>query len=331
MRRTQGFTLIELLLVISLLALVMGVGAGLFARINFSDSVGRPLVENALRSAHNWAVARGAPARVSLDLARGTIETEGMSVVGTWHFESLPARGAFGLDSSGEGGSLVDDGFQGKALSFAGLGSRSGLQIPVVDDPAFNLGQGFAVRCAVRVQRNGGGSLLQIGGAVGVDTSPDGTVTGWFTTALEEAGSAARKGGRISVSTEPGALRAERWVLLELRYDRHQLELSLDGIDLASRAEEARVWSIEGPLVLSPGQVAFAGAIDALVVSAVAARETTQLPEGTRFDANTPREVRFRAGGGLDREFHTQPVVIRLEHVDGRSDSLRVQPYGTVE
>jgi len=324
-------TLLELLLVISLLALNMGVGAGLFTRIDLSDRVARPMVENALRSAHNWSIARGAPARVRLDPKLGTIDTEGLSVVGTWHFEALPARGAFGLDSTGEGGVLIEDGFQGKALSFAGLGSRSGLTIPVTDDPAFNLTQGFVVRCAVRVQHGSGGSLLQIGGAVGLDVGTDGSLSGWFQTALEEQDSAPRKGGRIGVTTDPAALRGERWAQVELAYDRRQLTLKVDGVELVARDEESGVWHLEGPMVLSPGQVAFPGAIDALVVSAVAANETAQLPQNYRFAADVPREVRFRPGGGLDRTFHSRQVEIVLEHLDGRRETVRVQPYGTVE
>jgi prepilin-type N-terminal cleavage/methylation domain-containing protein len=331
MRSRRGFTLLELLLVISLLALIMGVGAGLFTRIDMSDRVARPLVENALRSAHNWAIARGAPARVRLDPRTGSIDSEGLSVVGTWHFESLPARGAFGLDSLGEGGTLIDEGFQGKALSFAGLGSRSGLTIPVVDDPAFDLSKGFAVRCAVRRQHGAGGSLLQIGGVVGIDLANDGSVSGWFTTALEEQNAAPRKGGRISVSTDPGAVRGERWSQLELSYDRRRLSITVDGVELAEREEDARVWSLEGPMVLSPGQVAFPGAIDALVVSAVSASETARLPQNFEFAADVPREIRFRPGGGLDRHFHDKPVLITLQHVDGRKETVRVQPYGTVE
>lgn len=331
MRSRRGMTLLELLLVISLLALIMGVGAGLFTRIDLSDRVARPMVENALRSAHNWAIARGAPARVRLDPKLGTIDTEGLSVVGTWHFEALPARGAFGLDSTGEGGVLIDDGFQGKALSFAGLGSRSGLTIPVTDDPAFNLAQGFVVRCAVRVQHGSGGSLLQIGGAVGLDVGTDGSLSGWFQTALEEQDSAPRKGGRIGVTTDPAALRGERWAQVELAYDRRQLTLTVDGVELVARDEDSRVWSLEGPMVLSPGQVAFPGAIDALVVSAVAANETARLPQNYRFAADVPREVRFRPGGGLDRTFHSGQVEIVLEHLDGRRETVRVQPYGTVE
>lgn len=331
MRSRRGFTLLELLLVISLLALIMGVGAGLFTRIDMSDRVARPLVENALRSAHNWAIARGSAARVRLDPKTGSIDTQGLAVVGTWHFESLPARGAFGLDSNGEGGVLIDDGFQGKALSFAGMGSRSGLTIPVMDDPAFDLAMGFVVRCAVRVQHGAGGSLLQIGGAAGLDVAADGSVSGWFTTALAEENAPVRKGGRITLSTEPGAVRGERWAQLELSYDRRQLAITVDGMKLVTRDEDSAVWRLEGPMVLSPGQVAFPGAMDALVVSAVAANETARLPQNYSFAPDVPAEIRFRAGGGLDRSFHDKPVVITLLHVDGRKETVRVQPYGTVE
>ena len=62
--RKAGLTLIELLLVMGVLALVLGVGLGSLASLNPGERAAVGLVQDALRSAHNSAVARVASARV---------------------------------------------------------------------------------------------------------------------------------------------------------------------------------------------------------------------------------------------------------------------------
>src|SRR5215207_669808 len=79
-----GFTLIELLIVTMLIALLLGVGFGALARIDLGERVALSQVHNVLRSAHNWAIARSAPARVRIDPAAGTVRAEGLAILGTW-------------------------------------------------------------------------------------------------------------------------------------------------------------------------------------------------------------------------------------------------------
>ena len=205
-RGQQGFTLIELLAVIGIMALLFGLGAGLFGRVDVSDRVGRPLVQSVLRSAQNWAVARGAPALVRIDKANGTLRAEGQLVVGTWHFESLPIRGAFGLDGTQIGGNLVDDGFQGKALSFVGEPARSSVDIGVRQDPAFDLADGFCVRCALRVEPEASAAVLDIGGVVGLDVGEQGALACWFVAERIDAEQQPVRGGRISLRAGPHTL-----------------------------------------------------------------------------------------------------------------------------
>jgi prepilin-type N-terminal cleavage/methylation domain-containing protein len=331
-----GFTLIELLLVMALIALILGVGVGLFTRLDLGDRVAVALVQDALRSAQNFAVARSAPARVRLDVARGTIVADGMLVVGTWHFESFPPEGAFGIDGAAQGGHLVDDGFQGKALSFAGEPARSHVEFPVQAEPSWNLHEGFQLRCALRPtplrDGPGGGAVLALGETLGLETTAAGGVHAWFAPEVrDEDAASVRRGPRIPIEAPPETLVAGRWMVVDLQYDRLRFRLLVDGAEAASVEESSPVSRVDAPLVLSPGNRAWPGAIDDLSVSATAARDESRLPKNARFAAGTPAEIRFAPGGGLDRSVHRGPVDLAVEFEDGRRSSVVVSLFGTVE
>jgi hypothetical protein len=316
----------------SIMALLLGIGLGIFARLNLGDRVAASLVENVIRSAHNWSVARRAPARVTIDAKTGTIRAEGLAVIGTWHFEEEPIQGAFGLDGMMSGGRIVEDGFQGRALSFVGEPERSRVEIPVQHDPSYDLRPGFALRCALRVEPGrGGGAVLKIGESLGLEVSEQDSVQGWITSESRDEQGAVQRGGKVPVETPPFALLPGRWCEVEFRYDRRHLELFVDQTLVARVAETVSVWKIEGPLVISPGTRPFQGAIDNLVIAAVASEEETHLPKNVAFAAGVPREIVFAPGGELDRFAHREPLTVALEFEDGRQVPIFVNLFGTVE
>jgi prepilin-type N-terminal cleavage/methylation domain-containing protein len=198
-----GFTLIELLIVMSLVALLLGFGLGVFANIDVGSRVAVGSVQNVLRTAHNWAVARIAPSRVVIDAAAGTLRAEGHQVVGTWHFEEEAIKGAFGIDGVRFGGEIVPGGYQGHALSFVGQPARSHVELPLQNDPAFDLTHGFALRFALRPAEGAGGVLLDGGRVIGIETTGDGALKAYFVAQRAEneaaSGRAARRrsGARV--------------------------------------------------------------------------------------------------------------------------------------
>lgn len=320
-----------MLIVIGMIALILGLGLGLFTRFNLGDRVAATLVQNVIRSAHNWSVAREAPSRVVIDPATNTIRAQGMQVIGTWHFESLPIEGAFGLDGSNSGGHLVDDGFQGKALCFAGEPARSRAEIPVERDPSYDLREGFALQCALRPIVGHGGAVLMLGASIGIETTESGAVKAWIISEIKNDLGQAERGGRIPIECDAHALEPDRWSQVQLQYDRRHLRLLVDAVLVAELEETAPVWKIEGPLVLSPGTAPYPGCIDNLVISAVGGEESTQLPRNISFPKNTPKEIVFESGGALDRAAHREPVHLSIELDDGRQIPIVVNLYGTVE
>ena len=89
-------TSIELLMVMAILGVVLGVGVGTFADMNLGARTAQGLVQNTIRSARNWAIANQAPARIRINDELSELSAEGSHIIGTWHFEKKPVRGAFG-------------------------------------------------------------------------------------------------------------------------------------------------------------------------------------------------------------------------------------------
>lgn len=332
----SGMTLLELLLVMALIGVLMGAGVGLLSSLNLGERAAKGLVQSVIRAARNSAVARGAGARVRLDPNLGTIRAEALEVVGTWHFEGSGevVRGAFEIDGTNLGAAYVDDGFVGRALGFQ-RGGRARVEIPLQLYSAYDFEQGFRVEFALRLEGSGGGRVLRIGETIGIDATDAGGLKCWFVPKVLDSTGREMKGGRISFEVPSGALASGVWRRVAFEYDRRALAVELDGVvveleDEAPR-EGAPVWSIDAPLTIGDPQSGFNGSIDSLVLSAVAASEETQLPEAVRFDPSAPPEVRFDAGGNLDRSVHREPVVITLIYADGKTYPVRIGMYGTVE
>jgi len=324
--------LLELLMVMGLLGLLLGAGVGVLSSINLGERAAVGLVQNAIRSARNSALARGAGAHVSIDPNEGLMVAEAMSVIGTWHFESQPTLlGAFELDGAAAGTVLVDDGFVGKALAFP-QGARATASVAVQDDPSFDLSQGFRIEFALRVDENGGGRVLRVGDTIAVDVGGSGVVRAWFVPEVVDDIGRPMKGGKIVVESPSSHVEPNQWRRVALDYDRRRFLLEIDGVEVAREAVEAPVWTIDEALRLGDDRSGFIGAIDALVISAVSASEEVRLPEGVRFAPDSPAMIRFDAGGSLDREEHDEELEVRLLfEKDASVRVVRIGMYGTVE
>jgi hypothetical protein len=322
-----GLTLLELLLVLFVLALLSGLSLGFLSSLDLGRRAARGLVKSVVRSAANTAVASCARAEVEIDAAQGELHARALSVVGTWHFERSMA-GAFGVDGTADPALYTRGGFLGDGLAFAGRLGQSAT-IAVQHDPSFDLAQGFALECAVLWEDSGGGRILSVGEACGLELGGAGDVRGRFSAATVRDGRVSA-GASVVVQSAPGAVAPGRWARLRLAYDRSELVLEIDGVRAASAAESAPVWRVEGPLVLSDPRRPFPGRIDELTVSAVQVGEAARLPQSVRI-AEAPPAISFLPGGALDRERHPGAVRIVLAYDDGERDTIEVGSYGTVE
>jgi prepilin-type N-terminal cleavage/methylation domain-containing protein len=328
--KSSGMTLLELLLVMAILGIVLGAGVGIFASLDYGRRQARGFVKNVLRAAQNSAIARQATARVHIDQARGVITSEAMEIVGTWRFERKSLEGVSGLGGTVSGGVLfVEDGFLGDGLYLPGAAGAEA-EIPIQTDPAFDFRAGFSLECALRRTGEGGGKAVVVGEVAGIDVLNDGRLRGWFMPAVMEQGEE-RQGGRVLVESEPGLAVPDRWVRVKLAYDRSNLTLTVDGVPVAAHDETAPVWAIRKPLVLSGKDHPFKGTLVDLVIACVVSSDEVPLPDTVRFAPETPADVWFAPGGGLDPLRHPSPVVLTLEYEDGGRESLLVGAYGTVD
>jgi len=325
----RGMTLFELMLVMVLIGLLLGLGVGVFASLDFGKRAALSLVQNVVRSARNSAVARAAPARVRIDAAAGTLVAEALDVAGTWRFEGERLEGAFGLDGRLAGAELVDDGYLGRALAL-GSARASYAEIGVQSDAGFDLYHGFAIECALRLVGTASGGVLSVGGAAGLAVGGAGALRAWLVPEVVGASGEPRSGGRIYVESPPGTLTPGRWQRVRFEYDRRLARLYVDGIEAARTEEVAPVWRLEGPLTLGDPRGSFQGALDDLVVAVVAASEGASLPDSVQFGPGTPAEILFDARGHLDREVHVQPLAFQLLFDDGGAQTVHVGLYGTV-
>jgi len=326
-----GMTLVELLMVMGLAALVLGFGVGALTSIDVGGRSAVGLVQSSLRSARNWSVAQDAPARVTLNLEAGTLSAKGLAVIGTWHFEQFPLRGAFDLNGELVGGELIDDGFLGRALSFVGAPPQSGYEVAVHKDPAFNLEDGFVIQCALRPETTRGGQILRLGQAVTIASEGDGALKIEFA-ALRVADNGDRKAaGKAILRTRAGSLPPNHWSRLTVSYDRKFLRAFIEGVPVGELRESAFVAPLAESMTVGGGRRTWEGAIDSLVISAVAVSDVVELPSGVTFAPGAPPEIVFWPGGGLDRVVHSEPVELTIEFDDGVRVPVRVGLYGNVE
>jgi len=176
-----------------------------------------------------------------------------------------------------------------------------------------------------------GGRILALGRAVTVTVEARNALKVEFE-AMRGTGLGARKAaGKVIMRTPPGSLPPNRWSRLMISYDREQLRVFVEGVQIGEHAEDAHVAPLDDALVVGGGRRVWEGSIDSLVISAVAVSETVQLPQGAKFGAETPRALVFWPGGNLDRTVHAEPVVISIEFDDGVRVPVRVGLYGNVE
>lgn len=327
-----GMTLLELVLVMFLLALVLGGGVGLFASLDLGKLQAAGLVRSVLRSAQNAAIASGAPARVRLDVATGTLRAEGLVTVGTYHFEERRITG-FGPAGTAEPEDFDEHGFVGACFRPAGK-LRAVAEIPLQRDPACDFTHGFALACALYRETASGGRVLTLGPpeapTLALELGSDGSLRGRMLLRQGEAISE-RRGGSVIIRSEPGLVAIGRWMQVGMRYDRARFELLLDNVRIAAEEQDAFVWRVDAPLVLSDEAVPFPGRIDSLVLQAMVVGEPDALPDSVSFAPGAPKVVQFAASGGLDRGAHFDPPRIALDFQDGSRQTVLVGLYGTVE
>jgi len=316
-RRASGFTILELMIVMLLIGIFLGLGAGVYLglgdSLRFRTAVGR--VKTLVRKTRNFSVSGGGPAVVHVDREQRLLRGSGNQPVGMWHFED--ARGAFGRDAEIQGGEIVPDGRFGKGVRLRGAGYVDLGRSPEYDDR-----EGILVETWVRPDESGRFVFLEKGRAFRLGTDTEGRLEGRIAVGI---------GDDVTlVASADEGIPAGRWTRVGLLYDRYRFQLVRDGRAVATEAESRPLRpDRRAPLTLGSPRASFTGTLDEARIFRMVPGEDYVLPEGMQLDESGPKMLVFRTGGALDPEVHRGPVTLRLLSGE-RSDEITVGVLGMI-
>jgi prepilin-type N-terminal cleavage/methylation domain-containing protein len=311
-RAHAGFTLIEMLIVLSIIALLMGISIGALRRSVPARSLARDEVLDALRQARLFALQENAPAlvRLEMDDELATVTAVGKKTVGGWHLEGDDLDG-FPHEAHAAGVVPEENGVIGRAVR---LSATEPAWVDCGLSPSFDSPFGFAFELFVKVDAARNTRLLSKGKAVELRCESDGTLTLQVrmrgTTPEGE-----REGPRdvFATATSPhGALVVGRFVKVSGGFDGASVRLAVDDVVVDEQPQVKTLpfaFDKESPLLVGSYDAPAGFAVDE-VKWAVYTGETQILRDMTLPEARAL--VRFGPDGSLDPQFHQGPAEIDL-------------------
>jgi prepilin-type N-terminal cleavage/methylation domain-containing protein len=303
----RGFTLLELLTVLTLISVLMGIGVGMFRKLNLGKALAVAQVKDALRAARLFAIEQSAPSRVEIDLEARRLISTGFVAVGNWHFEDELSRGWPTL-ADVTGAELIADGAIGRGLRFT-PDSRGFVSLG--RSPSFDADQGVVLEVAVRVDEHQDVDLLAKGIAYGIAMTGDGGLV--MRVRARERGLLGEGDGEVRTLAAAQCVPLDVFARLAGAYDGRVMSLAVDGREVARKEfeESLPIYSDEpAELLAGSSKPRFHGDLDEVRIGSSVTAEADALPEGVRFENAVA--VHFAPGGRLDSSRHAGPVAIGL-------------------
>jgi type II secretory pathway pseudopilin PulG len=318
----------ELLVVFSIMAILMGMSIGAFARISQGsvlDSNEKMLRAALMRSRIN-ARTKAALTAVTIippDLKTGAsarLRTAWTVMAGSWHFEEQAGSKALGgrnRHADMRSVSRDENGSVGRCVTFNGGGSVTCDSYPDLDPR-----EGFSLSLDLMPEPEiGGATIFSFGESFTLTMGEKGGLVGTVTLDAESK--------VVRLETGPWLLEAGAWT---------RVELSFDGIEVMLRAHnvvEARQ-KVKGPL-RAPGPQGrftigsgnFKGKIDEVVYRTMIFEDDEELDPDIDIKLQSPVTVRFDVDGRLDPRVHSEDVVIPMEMEDERT-TITVKTGGMI-
>ncbi|MCC6669651.1 MAG: prepilin-type N-terminal cleavage/methylation domain-containing protein [Planctomycetes bacterium] len=290
-RRARGFTLLEMLAVLSILGVLMGLGAGFLQRGANEFELARSILRDQVRLATTTARTRGLPTALRITPATGetpaSVQARVLVPVGHWHCEADESWLNEGLRP--DLNATYEPGRFGQALRHDGKSRGAALSLATAGKDRFRLDLGFALRADVRPEGRGAMTLARMGRSfrlgLAADLVPEASVT------LAEPGN---RPGSVVQATARRSLAAGAWAALEVVHDGEALLLLVDGAVAARADARGAVYQSAERLEVSPGDAPVVGLVDEVRLLAYEAAEAQNLPMGAtvrgvagpiRFDA----------------------------------------------
>lgn len=332
-----GFTLTELLAVMAILALLMGMGVGVFSRLNFSKYGAVGIVRNALRSARESAMASGLPVMVLCDPAEGKVYDLSVRPAGNWQFEDVhgsqdgagTSEGALGMNAQLVGARAALPGRVGAALYCGKRGDHAAISLEPRFEYAFT--DGVSLEMDIYVSKLANSTLALRGRQFRLAINSEGALEGEVGLA-EEPGPAGKPAGVLLVSSPPGVIVEKEWIRVGLIYDRMILSIHAAGLTVGTKITKQRepVIRDKSPLWIGDKRDTYNGRIDGVRLGFISPGDGAALPKEVKFAfSGTPVMVRFLADGRLDPDWHPGSVSIGLVFPENIKKQITVGPYGT--
>jgi prepilin-type N-terminal cleavage/methylation domain-containing protein len=329
LRRTaSGFTLLELLVVLGLVAVLFGIGAGMFKKMGMGKTVALAQVKDAVRAARTFAIEQSATATVEFDAVNGRILASGFVTVGNWHFEDDISTGWPSDADLGPNTEIIDDGAIGRAVR---LTDEHRGAITLGRAPAFDPDQGLLIDLFVRAGADVDAPLVSKGRGYALHLSADGGLT--FTVRARERGAAGKGEGELRSLALSGCLVLGRYERIQAAYDGRRIRIVVDGRERGRREFDTALalWpDPDAPLQIGSLENRLAADVDELRISSSVVNDAPPLPDGVVFDKPDP--IFFGPDGRLDPLRHATPARVTLVFDEGaRRRDVVVSMFGEIQ
>ncbi len=295
-RGDHGLTLMELMVVVTIMALVLGMSTAFLSKLNrgyrFTSAANK--AATVIRASRNFSLSSRSLSSVEIREVAGEwrIAALGQRQIGLWHLENSKPQKSGGYLLTG-GNAVVEGKVGGAALLLAGTALTLG--------PTRKLPPGVGVAMAAWFYPEGGGTsrqtLFDYGGSLVVTSEGDGSVH-------------ASINGKV-VKTPTEVMIPLKWSHVEVVYDQRTLTIAVDGVFMGEVGATSELVRSDKAFTVGGKRSSFVGRVDEVRLSNIIRPEQISLPVGVVV-ADGPGTIRFDRQGLLDPIRHSQPIVLWL-------------------
>ncbi|MCC6737801.1 MAG: prepilin-type N-terminal cleavage/methylation domain-containing protein [Planctomycetia bacterium] len=298
-RPTRGVTLIELMVVMSIIAILLGVGLAMMSESNKDMGLraARSGVLGACRFARTAARNLRAPVSLRIDPEGKYLSTVVRRPMAAWHFEDESLQGALGHVAKVSNGKVSDGGRVGRCISF----SDAGGSIDCGNVAMYSKDQGLLVEIWYLPKLHKRDRvLIQKGGEFGIGVTKAGHIEAFVGV----------EAGRVGIAMGDAAIPEGRWSKIGLLWDGAALTILVNDHPLARKAGKATFAMGDSPLEIGTKDRPLDGFVDEARVDALI--EDSRMVMRDNLTVSGPAEVRWDETGALDTSVNPAAVTITV-------------------
>jgi len=319
--RFRGVTLLELMVVMSIIAVLLGIGMAMLteSRKDMGLRAARATTLGICRFARTGARNARAPVILRVDPAGRWLTTVVRRPMAAWHFDDGSLAGAMGHTAEIHEGKIVDDGHVGSGVLFTAKSASStktekggwidGGRVPMMAPDQGLIVEVWYRPVANRTQR----VLIRKSGEFGILIDKGGVPAAFVGT----------EANGVDLKATGAAIPESRWTKLGLMWDGKVLTLSVNDHPLARKAGTAVFAMGDAHVTIGSQEFPLDGEVDEVRIDALIEGSRYNLPDGLSIEG--PPEIRFDATGALDADLHTGPATLTVKSpVDSASVTVNM-------